>query len=116
MSYKGRGEARHRLSRHAEVGGGSSRGVLARGERGEVDDRAQVLRQPQVEELDQVRIGVSGLMMNQRNQSDRKLEAMFTKDVITCSDNNINIMTSIDIITSILIMGVNERSNFNFNT
>ena len=54
MSDKGGGEARHRLSRHAQVGGGSSRGVLARGERGEVDDRAQVLRQPKVEELDQV--------------------------------------------------------------
>ena len=33
---------------------------------------------------------------------------MFTKDVITCSDNNINNMTAIDMITSILIMGVNE--------
>ena len=77
MSYKGWGEARHRLSRHAQVGGGSSRGVLARGERGEVDDRAQVLRQPQVEELDQVsmvalRMGVSGLMISKRNQSHQK--------------------------------------------
>ena len=61
-------------------------------------------------------MAVSDLMINQRNQSDQKLEAMFTKDVITCSDNNINNMTAKDIITSILIMGVNERSNFNFNT
>ena len=116
MSCKGWGEARHRLSRHAQVGGGSSRGVLARGERGEVDDRAQVLRQPQVEELDQVKRGVSGLMMNLRHQRHQKLDTMFTKDVITCSDNNINNMTVIDMITSILIIGVNERLNFNFNT
>ena len=47
-------------------------------------------------------------MINQRNQSDQKLKAMFTKDVITCSDNNINNMTAIDMITSILIMRVNE--------
>ena len=110
MSYKGGGEARHRLSRHAQVGGGASRGVLARGERGEVDDRAQVLRQPQAEELDQVsmvalRMAVSGLMINQSNQ---KSEAMFTKIVITCLDNNINNMTAIDMIASILIMKVNE--------
>ena len=110
MSYKGGGEARHRLSRHAQVGGGASRGVLARGERGEVDDRAQVLRQPQVEEFDQVsmvalRMAVSGLMINQSNQ---KSEAMFTKIVITCLDNNINNMTAIDMIASILIMKVNE--------
>ena len=32
---------------------------------------------------------------------------MFTKDVITCSDNNINTVTAIDMITSILIMQVN---------
>ena len=42
----------------------------------------------------------------------KKLESMFTKDVITCSDiisdNNINSMTAIDMITSILIMRVNE--------
>ena len=52
-----------------------------------------------------LRMAVSGLMINQSNQ---KSEAMFTKDVITCLDNNINNMTAIDMIASILIMKVNE--------